>query len=190
MKNYILFGAPGAGKGTQSALIAKKYNFCHISTGDLLRKEINEGSEIGLKAKKIIENGNLVDDSIVLEILKCELKRKTDVNGFIFDGYPRTLNQAYDLEKLLGELGWGINKVVCLHIDDDMIFKRIQHRAQIENRKDDTSDEIIRQRIINYHTQTEPIVEYYIKQGKFVEIPGDTTIEQAFEDLCNLIDNS
>lgn len=190
MKNYILFGAPGAGKGTQSALISKKYNFRHISTGDLLRREMSNGTEIGLKAKKIIESGNLVDDSVVLEILKSELETAKDVNGFIFDGYPRTLKQAGDLDNLLQSMGRSVNAVICLHIEDELIFKRIQGRAMIEGRRDDANEDIIKQRIANFHTQTEPIIEFYKAQGKYFKINGDTTIEAGFEGICEIIDKN
>ncbi len=188
MKNYILFGPPGAGKGTQSALIAKKYNFVHISTGELLRREIKKESAIGLRAKNLIEKGLLVDDEMVLEMLKHELTNNNDANGFIFDGYPRTLKQALDLDILLGSLSRKVEAVICLRISEDLIIERIQRRAEIEGRADDASVEIIKKRLLTYHSLTEPIIELYKKQGKYFAVKGDTTIEEGFSEICKIID--
>ncbi len=190
MKNYILFGAPGAGKGTQSALIAKKYNLLHISTGDLLRKEMKNGSEIGLRVQKIISDGNLIDDSTVLELLRSELVNARGVNGFIYDGYPRTLQQAKDLEELFAVMGWQINAVISLAIDEEEIFRRILNRAKIEGRSDDADEIVIRQRIENFRKQTEPLVEYYKSKGIFHPVKGGGTIEEGFAGVCEIIDKS
>jgi adenylate kinase len=188
MKNYVLFGLPGAGKGTQAALIAKKYDFVHISTGDLLRKEIANETEIGKKAKELIEKGNLVDDSMVFDILKNELVRSANAKGFIYDGFPRTLKQAEDLDVLLNNLNQKVDAVICLKLTEEVIIERIRKRAQIEGRADDASVEIIKQRIANYHTLTEPIREYYRNQQKYFTVDGNTTIEKGFADLCTIID--
>lgn len=188
MKNFVLFGLPGAGKGTQAALIAKKYNFVHISTGDLLRKEIKNESEIGLRAKVLIEKGNLVDDSMVFEILKNELIQNNDAKGFIYDGFPRTLKQAEDLDILLTSLNRRVDAVICLKLSEEVIIERIRKRAQIEGRADDASVDIIKKRIANYHTLTEPIREYYRAQEKYFTVNGNTSIEIGFADLCEIID--
>lgn len=190
MKNYILFGPPGAGKGTQSLLIAKKYNFIHISTGDLLRREIKRESEIGLKAKQIIDKGHLVDDSIVLEMIKQELTSNNQANGFIFDGYPRTLKQAQDLEIVLNSLRRKVDAVICLIISEELIIERLIKRATIEGRADDSSVDIIKNRIATYHNLSEPIIEYYKNQNKYFAINGDNSIENGFATICNIIDNN
>ncbi len=189
MNNFVIFGPPGAGKGTQSALLVEKYNLRHISTGSLLRKEIEKGTELGMVAKGLIEKGFFVDDQTVLNIIKKELGEYPNVNGFIFDGYPRNTNQAQQLDNLLLDMGLKVNAVVSLVIDDDLIVKRIAHRALIEGRRDDADIAVIQQRITTYHAQTEPLIDYYKKQHKYFEIEGDSTIEKNFEDICNLIEN-
>lgn len=178
MKYYILFGPPGAGKGTQAGSIAEKYNLKHISTGELLRAEIASGSELGKQAKAIIDDGKLVPDSVVEGMIKNAFETTKDVNGFLLDGFPRTLAQARDLDKILSDRNESVSGVLSLMISDETVFKRIHHRAEIEGRADDASDDTIRQRIATYHSQTEPLIDYYKKAGKYHEISGEEpTIE-------------
>ena len=187
MKHYILFGPPGAGKGTQAALMIDKFHLRHISTGDLLRREIKAGTELGKQAAALIEKGNLVPDEVVEGMIASELAAHPDVKGFIFDGFPRTVAQAEVLDKMLADRGENVTGVVSLIIDDQMVLERIKHRALLENRKDDANEEIIRNRIANYHAKTEPVIDYYKAQGKYHEIDGVGSIDEIFGRICKLI---
>lgn len=180
MKYYLLFGPPGAGKGTQAKLMVEKHNYHHVSTGDLLRQEIARGTELGNIAKQLIDNGNFVDDSIVVEMIGNEIAQNPHVTGFLFDGFPRTVAQAEILDKMLEKTGDAVEKVISIIISDKLVFERIQHRANIEGRKDDAAPEIIQTRISTYHAKTEPLIEYYKKQGKYHEINGEGSIEEIF----------
>ncbi|MBR1871929.1 MAG: adenylate kinase [Bacteroidales bacterium] len=179
MKYYILFGPPGAGKGTQAAAMVEKFNLCHTSTGELLRKEIAEGSPLGIKAKELIDKGLLVPDEVVQGMIGNRFDTIGGVDGFLLDGFPRTIAQAEALDGMLASRGGEVTAVVSLMIPDEMIFERIRHRAAIEGRKDDASDETIANRIRTYHDKTEPLVDFYKKAGKYVEIDGTGTIEEV-----------
>lgn len=187
MKYYILFGPPGAGKGTQANLMVDKFNLHHVSTGDLLRAEIAKGTELGLLAKSLIDKGNFVDDSIVEQMIENEIENNPQVTGFIFDGFPRTIAQAEVLEKMLEKRGHEVTKVISIIIDDKLVFDRIRHRASIEGRMDDTSAEIIQNRINTYHKKTEPLIEYYKNRGKYFEIDGNGEIQKIFGKISDLI---
>ncbi|MDO4736745.1 MAG: adenylate kinase [Bacteroidia bacterium] len=187
MKFYLLFGPPGAGKGTQAKLMVKTHNLCHVSTGDLLRQEISKGTEIGKLAKQLIDNGNFVPDEVVVEMIKKEISNNSSVNGFIFDGFPRTTAQAQILDQMLSESNEQVDKVISIIISDKVVFDRIKHRANIEGRKDDAADDIIQNRINTYHAKTEPLIEYYSKQGKYYEICGEGTIEEIYSKIDKLI---
>ena len=179
MKYYILFGPPGAGKGTHAGAIAQKYNLKHISTGELLRAEIAAGTELGKQAKSLIDAGMLVPDSVVEGMIETAFDTVKGVDGFLLDGFPRNLSQAADLDEILDKRGESVTAVVGLMIDDDMIFQRIRGRAIIEGRADDASDETIANRIKTYHTQTEPLIDYYKAAGKYWEVDVDGgTIEE------------
>ena len=173
MKYYILFGPPGAGKGTHATVIAEQYNLKHLSTGELLRAEIAAGSELGKQAKALIEAGALVPDSVVEGMIESAFDNIKGVDGFLLDGFPRNLSQAADLDAILEKRGEAVTAVVSIMIPDDLIRKRIAHRAAIEGRADDASEETINNRIRTYHAQTEPLIEYYKKQGKYNEVIGD-----------------
>lgn len=173
MKYYILFGPPGAGKGTHATVIAEKYNLKHLSTGELIRAEIAAGSELGKQAKALIEAGALVPDSVVEGMIESAFDNIKGVDGFLLDGFPRNLSQAADLDAILEKRGEAVTAVVSIMIPDDLIRKRIAHRAAIEGRADDASEETINNRIRTYHAQTEPLIEYYKKQGKYNEVIGD-----------------
>ena len=179
MKYYILFGPPGAGKGTHAGVIAQKYNLKHISTGELLRAEIAAGTELGKQAKTLIDAGSLVPDSVVEGMIENAFDTIKGVDGFLLDGFPRNLSQAEDLDKILEKRGESVTAVVGLMIDDNTIFQRIRGRAVIEGRADDANDEIIANRIKTYHTQTEPLIDYYKAAGKYWEVNVDGgTIEE------------
>lgn len=186
MFNLILFGPPGSGKGTQSVKIAEKYKLLHISTGDILRREIKNQTFLGKKVKSIIEKGDLVSDHLLIDILRSVLEQAGAISGFIFDGYPRTLRQAEDLDKLLLETGKSVSLVLALNVDEEEVVKRLLKRAQLEGRKDDTED-VIRNRMNVYHEQTHPLMEYYRKQGKFRSVKGVGTIDEIFDSLCEVI---
>ena len=173
MKYYILFGPPGAGKGTHAGALAQKYNLKHISTGELLRAEIAAGTELGREAKSLIDKGALVPDSVVEGMIETAFDTIKNVEGFLLDGFPRNLSQASDLDAILAKRGEEVTAVVALMISDETIRTRIKGRAIIEGRADDASDETISNRIKTYHAQTEPLIEYYKKAGKYYECNAD-----------------
>lgn len=179
MKYYILFGPPGAGKGTQASAMVEKFNLCHISTGDLLRAEMRAGTELGKQARALIEAGKLVPDEVVENMIENQFNTVTGVDGFLLDGFPRTMPQAEALDAILAKRGEEVTGVISLMISEDVIRQRIRHRAAIEGRADDAKEETITNRIATYHAQTEPLIGYYEKQGKYHEIPGDIGIENV-----------
>ncbi len=187
MKYYILFGPPGAGKGTQAKLMVEKFDLYHVSTGDLLRKEIAKGTELGKLAKSLIDDGNFVDDYIVEQMIENVMDENPQVKGFIFDGFPRTVAQAKHLDVMLAKRNSEVTKVLSIIISDDLVYKRIRYRANIEGRKDDTSDEIIQNRIDTYHRKTEPLIGYYNRQGKYYEIDGDGGVEDILQKISREI---
>lgn len=187
MKYYILFGPPGAGKGTQAGAIAEKYNLCHISTGALLRAEIAAGTELGMHAKTLIDAGNFVPDDVVEGMLLKKFKSTLDVNGFLLDGFPRNLSQAEDLDRMLEAENESVTSVVSIMIPDELVAERIAHRASIEGRADDADPAVIQNRISTYHAKTEPLIAYYTAQGKYHEADGRGTIEEVHERINNIL---
>lgn len=190
MKYYILFGPPGAGKGTHAGAIAEKYNLKHISTGELLRAEIAAGSKLGMEAKTLIDAGSLVPDSVVEGMIENAFNTIKGVDGFLLDGFPRNLSQAKDLDAILAKRGEKVTAVISLMIDDDVIRQRIAHRAAIEGRADDASDAVITNRIKTYHAQTEPLIEFYKNAGKYYECDGNKgTIEDNRNRVLDLVES-
>lgn len=187
MKYYILFGPPGAGKGTQAAAMVEKFNLCHISTGALLRQEIAAGTELGLEAKKLIDAGNLVPDEVVEGMIENAFRTLTNVDGFLLDGFPRTISQAKDLDALLKKNGEEVTSVVSIMIPDELIKERIRHRASIEGRADDANEDTINNRIATYHAKTEPIIKHYSEKDKYNEIDGTGSIEEVAEKIHGLM---
>lgn len=173
MKYYVLFGPPGAGKGTQATGMVEKYNLKHISTGELLRAEINAGTPLGLKAQALIADGMLVPDEVVEGMIENVFNSIKDVEGFLLDGFPRTLAQAEALDKMLEKKGEGVTAVISLMISDELIRERIKYRADKEGRADDANEETIKHRIETYHAKTEPLIDFYKNAGKYHEIDGD-----------------
>lgn len=188
MKYYILFGPPGAGKGTQATAMVERYNLHHISTGALLRKEIAAGTELGLQAKALIEKGCLVPDEVVEGMIESEFKTVTGVNGFLLDGFPRTLPQADALDEILAKTGEAVTATVSIMIPDALIMERIKGRALKEGRADDASEDIINNRIATYHNQTEPLIEYYTKAEKYHEIDGVGAIDEVRDRIFSVMD--
>lgn len=187
MFNFILFGPPGSGKGTQSVKIAEKFNLAHISTGDIFRKNIREKTPLGVKVQSIIEKGELVSDELLVEILEDAMDQFTGIDGFVFDGYPRTLGQADDLKSILTKRGESVSLVLALEVNDDEIISRLLKRAEIEGRKDDTR-EVIENRIRVYNEQTQPLIDFYKKEGVFTSVNGIGSIESIFDAVCQEID--
>ena len=184
----VLLGPPGAGKGTQATAMVEKYNLHHISTGALLRKEIAAETELGLQAKALIEKGCLVPDEVVEGMIENEFKTITGVNGFLLDGFPRTLPQADALNAILAKTSDEVTATVSIMIPDEMIMARIKGRALKEGRADDASEDIINNRIVTYHNQTEPLIEFYQKVDKYHEIDGTGTIEEVQARIFDVMD--
>lgn len=187
MLNIVLFGPPGAGKGTQSEKLISKYGLVHLSTGDILRSEIDRGTSLGKKAKEIMDKGELVGDDIVIGMIESKLDDNTNAKGFIFDGFPRTTAQAVALDDLLQKKGTGISAMLALEVDGEELVKRILNRGQMSGRDDDRSEEVVRRRILEYNTKTLPLKNYYNEQGKFHSIKGIGTIDEIFNSLLERI---
>jgi adenylate kinase len=187
MFNLVLFGPPGAGKGTQAIRMAEKYHLFHISTGDLLRNEVKNQTPLGLKAKSIMEKGELVPDEVLIDLLRDAIHRQKHVKGFIFDGFPRTIKQADDLDHLLESEGKKIDLTLALDVEEDELMRRILHRAKLEGRVDDTED-VIKNRLLVYHKQTKPLMDFYSKQGKFRSVTGKGSVDDIFKKLCEEVD--
>ena len=188
MKYYILFGPPGAGKGTQASAMVEKYHLCHLSTGELLRSEIAAGTPLGLQAKSLIEAGSLVPDEVVEGMIEARFKGTEGVDGFLLDGFPRTLAQARALDAMLESSGEAVTAVVSIMIPDAMIHQRIARRATIEGRADDARPEVVDNRIRTYHDKTEPLVDFYQAAGRYHEIDGTGTIPEVQERIFALMD--
>lgn len=188
MKYYILFGPPGAGKGTQATSLRENFHLCHLSTGELLRGEIAAGTPLGLEAKALIDAGNLVPDAVVEGMIESKFNSVKDVDGFLLDGFPRTVAQAEALEGMLKRRGESITGVISIMIPDSMIKDRIRHRATIEGRADDARPEVVENRIRTYHEKTEPLVGFYKETGRYNEIDGVGTIEEVQGRIFDLMD--
>jgi adenylate kinase len=183
MFNLVLFGPPGSGKGTQSANIIEKYKLIHISTGDILRKEVASETALGVEAKKFMDNGQLVPDEVVIGMISSTLDSNTDANGFIFDGFPRTVAQADALDKLLDFKGNPINLVLSLQVNEQELKNRLMNRG-IESGRSDDNEEIIVKRINEYHNKTAPVADFYKHLGKLVEVKGEGDVDTIFNSLC------
>ncbi len=188
MVNLILFGPPGSGKGTQAKKIAAKYNFLHISTGDLFRHEIGNETLLGKEAKSYIDRGALVPDSVTIDMLRNEVERHPGVGGIIFDGFPRNILQAESLDELLAERDQMVTALVALEVDEEEIVQRILERGKTSGRPDDTDESVIRHRFQVYNEETTPLFEYYQEKGKAHTIVGLGEIDEIFDRLCTLLD--
>ena len=188
MLNLILFGPPGSGKGTQAKKIVDKYNLLHISTGDLFRYEMGNNTALGIKAKEYMAKGELVPDEVTVGMLKNKVMANLEVNGYIFDGFPRTTPQAEALDKLLNSLDTDVTILLALDVDDEEIVKRILDRGKSSGRADDNDESIIRNRIEVYNQETAPIYNYYNDYEKSQKIDGIGGIDEIFDRICVILD--
>lgn len=189
MFNIILFGPPGSGKGTQSAHLVEKYSLVHLSTGDLLRKEMKEGTALGLEAKGLIEAGRLVPDEVVVGMIENAVDSNPDAKGFLFDGFPRTVAQAEALDRLLGSKGTSIAVVLFLEVNPDELIARLIGRAKTSGRLDDADPVIQQKRQDVYREETLPVAGFYEEFGKVVKVDGEGSVEEIFSRLCENIDS-
>ena len=189
MLNIVLFGPPGAGKGTQSEKILKKYNLVHLSTGDLFRLNLNNETSLGLEAKKYMNKGDLVPDQIVISMVEDKINKSSNVIGFVFDGFPRTINQAIALDNMLEKNNIPIKQMIALKVDENELIKRIKNRAKTSGREDDKSIDKINNIIQVYNEETKPVADYYKKHNKYSEVDGIGEINEIFLKLCSKIDD-
>ena len=188
MLNLVLFGPPGAGKGTQAEFLIKSFGLDHLSTGDLLRSEIAAGTKLGLEAKSYMDKGELVPDDVVIGMIKSKLDSNKDSNGFIFDGFPRTVEQAKALDKLLNENGTPISGMLSLEVDKSELIQRLLSRGKISGRADDQDESIIENRINVYNEKTLPLIEYYKPQDKHYGINGMGSIDDIAGRLKGVVE--
>jgi len=190
MWHIILIGPPGSGKGTQAKQISSKYHLTHISTGDLLRNEVKQQTPLGIQAKQIMDRGELVSDEIVIGMIKNLIENTKDTNGFLYDGFPRTVAQAEALNKLLMQRGDTVNSIIFMSAPDDVFINRLQKRAEIEGRSDDADINVIKKRLDEYYNKTYPVKEYYEKHfsNSFHTINAAQDIDSVFSDICKILD--
>jgi adenylate kinase len=188
MLNIVLFGPPGAGKGTQSEKLIEKYQLVHLSTGDILRSELKAQSVLGLEAKKFMDKGELVPDSVVIGMIEGKLDSNKNARGFIFDGFPRTTSQAEALDNLLATKHSPITVMLALEVQHEELVKRLLNRGKDSGRADDQNPDIIENRIAVYHKETSPVIKHYDAQKKFRSIDGIGSIDDIFNRLCSIID--
>jgi len=188
MLNIVLFGPPGAGKGTQAVNLIEKYKLIHLSTGDILRGELAAKSPLGIEAKKYMDKGELVSDEVVIGMIGLKLDQHADARGFIFDGFPRTKAQAGALDNLLADKKTAISMMVALEVEKQELIDRLMGRGKVSGRADDQDISVIENRIAVYNRETSPVIDYYNKQGKFQSVNGMGNIENIFGRLCKAID--
>ena len=188
MKNLVIFGAPGSGKGTQSDLLVAKYGFRHISTGDVLRAEIKQGTELGRTAQQFIDKGQLIPDELMIEILASVYDSLCPCEGVIFDGFPRTIPQAEALKKMLAERGHCVAAMIELYAPEDILMARLLNRGKEQGRSDD-NEETINKRLAVYNTQTAPLIDWYKAEGLHHYVKSYGVLEEIFADVCKVIDS-
>lgn len=188
MKNIVIFGAPGSGKGTQSDKLVEHYGFRHISTGDVLRSEIKNGTELGKTAKRYIDEGQLLPDALMTDILASVYDSMCPCEGVIFDGFPRTVAQAESLEEMLSKRGSEVKAMIELDVPDDVLRSRMLLRGKTSGRADD-NEETIKKRLDVYKNQTAPLIEWYEARGKHHHVKGVGELETIFADICKVIDS-
>lgn len=189
MLNIVLFGPPGAGKGTQAELLLKKFELIHLSTGDILRGEIAAKTPLGIEAKKNMDIGEFVPDSVVISMIETKIEENKTAKGFIFDGFPRTTAQAEAFDVVLSKKGLAITTMLALKVADAELIKRLLLRGKNSGRADDQNEDIIKNRINIYNTNTAPVIDFYDKQDKYNAVDGLGSIEDIFERLCSKIES-
>jgi adenylate kinase len=185
MVNFLIFGPPGSGKGTQSVKLAEKFNLVHLSTGDMLRAEISAGTELGKKMSSIMAKGELVPDEVVIEMIALKIDKTKGFAGFLFDGFPRTVAQTVALENMLNERGMKIDSMLVLDVDHDELVTRLIARAELSGRPDDKDPAVIENRIDVYKSKTEPIINYCREKGLYQPVNGMGTIDDIFVRLSD-----
>lgn len=188
MLNIILFGPPGAWKGTQSARLIEKYGLVHLSTGDVFRYNIKNQTELGVLAKSFIDKGQLVPDEVTNHMVKDFIARNNNDKGFIFDGYPRTIAQGENLDRVLEEYQANVTSMIALEVDEDELVIRLLERGKSSGRPDDQDEAIIRNRFKVYNDETSPLANFYAQKGKFIAVKGKGSIDEIFQNLCKAID--
>ena len=189
MFNVVIFGKPGSGKGTQANFLKDKYDLYHISTGDLFRKNILNETDLGVEAKSFLDNGDLVPDIVTIKMLENEVIENNYVKGFIFDGFPRTLNQAESLDIFLDSVNQKINATIALEVDEDDLITRLLDRGKTTNRSDDQDIEKIKNRFNEYNNKTSILIDFYQKQSKFYSVNGHGSVDDITSRLFNLVDS-
>ena len=189
MFNIIIFGKPGSGKGTQADFLKNKYDLYHISTGDLFRKNIATETKLGLEAKSYLDNGDLVHDTVTIKMLENEVLLNKDVKGYVFDGFPRTLNQAESLDFFLESINLNINATIALDVSEDELISRLLERGKITNRSDDQDVDKIKNRFNEYNNKTSILSNFYKNQNKFYSVDGKGSVDDISSRLFNLIDS-
>ncbi|MFA5556679.1 MAG: adenylate kinase [Flavobacteriaceae bacterium] len=189
MINIVLFGKPGAGKGTQAEFLKDKYNLVHISTGDVFRYNLKNNTELGKQAKAFMDKGDLVPDELTIKMLQDEVEKNIQATGFLFDGFPRTIAQAEALDRFLESKNWSVTATVALEANDEVLIQRLLERGKTSGRPDDQNEDKIRNRYDEYNEKTAPLIDYYTKKNLFYSVNGIGTIEEVTQRLSLIIDD-
>lgn len=189
MINIVLFGKPGAGKGTQAEFLKEKYNLIHISTGDIFRYNLKNNTELGQQAKAYIDKGDLVPDQLTIKMLQDEVEKHSQATGFLFDGFPRTIAQADALDNFLQSKGWSVTATIALEANDEVLIKRLLERGKTSGRTDDQDEGKIRNRYEEYNEKTAPLIDYYTKKDLFYSVDGIGNIEEITRRISTVIDD-
>lgn len=190
MLNIVIFGPPGAGKGTQSKIVAQEFGLKHISTGEILRAAIVEQSPLGIEAQRRIDKGNFVSDEIAIGLIEEELSKNGAVKGYVFDGFPRNTLQAAKLDEMLGSTGHSVTMMISLEVSDNELVARLLNRGKETDRPDDKEESIIRKRLDIYDNTTRPVLDYYKSQEKLKGVDGMGSVNEIFERICTTIRNA